>query len=398
MRGIVPPRFRAMSNNLEPSPSNSVQLNGFAPAAGSSSGVTSSSPPVAAVVSVLSASSTPDAVAATASGGGAPTDPAAATTTTTVPAKRAAKKRGPKNGGGSAGRGGGGGGASSASPPASFSEGDAGGLSEDAALRPLPDVGPGFEPMGLPQIRFRLGSLLERLPRELPDAPPPSSADRGVVATAGVSPAGGEDDTRAQVRSFASALQIAIEEYNLLLSLVSSATYHWGVDRSGASQQNLSVMSAELQQCQDVIANVVSSRLSNVLCPAVDIMVGEIEIIKGGVVGSEEDGVGEMDASSPDEGAAPPAKRRKLPDDEDRPTPTAAAGGGGGNERRINRYIRPLVDPSYVHLCDCILARNAAMIRHTVATSIHTAQRVIGDYLNAMKKDTSHEAGKGGYY
>ena len=380
-----------MNNHLEPSPSTSVQLNGFAPAAAAASGVASSSPPAAAlVVSVVSLSSTPDAVA--------PTGPAAAatTSTTTAPAKRAAKKRGPKNG---VSAGGGGGGGASASPPASFSEGDAGGLSEDTALRPLPDVGPGFEPMGLPQIRFRLGGLLEKLPRDLPDAPPPSSVDRGVVATAGVSPAGGEDDTRAQVRSFASALQIAIEEYNLLLSLVSSATYHWGVDRSGASQQNLSVMSAELQQCQDVIANVVSSRLSNVLCPAVDIMVGEIETVKGGGVGGgEEDGVGETNAPLPDQATAPPAKRRKLPDDEDRPPPTAGSGGRGGNERRINRYIRPLVDPSYVHLCDCILARNAAMIRHTVATSIHTAQRVIGDYLNAMKKDTSHETGKGGYY
>ena len=382
-----------MNNHLEPSPSTSVQLNGFAPAAAAASGVASSSPPAAAVVvSVVSLSSTPDAVA--------PTGPAAAATTTTAtaPAKRAAKKRGPKKG---VSAGGGGGGGASASPPASSSEGDAGGLSEDTALRPLPDVGPGFEPMGLPQIRFRLGGLLEKLPRDLPDAPPPSSADRGVVATAGVSPAGVEGtDPRAQVRSFASALQIAIEEYNLLLSLVSSATYHWGVDRSGASQQNLSVMSAELQQCQDVISSVVSSRLSNVLCPAVDIMVGEIETVKGGGAGGgEEDGVGETDAPSTTEAAAPPAKRRKLPDDEDRPTPTAGGGGGWrGNERRINRYIRPLVDPSYVHLCDCILARNAAMIRHTVATSIHTAQRVIGDYLNAMKKDTSHEAGKGGYY
>lgn len=381
-----------MNNHLEPSPSTSVQLNGFAPAAAAASGVARSSPPAAAVVvSVVSLSSTPDAVA--------PTGPAAAatTSTTTAPAKRAAKKRGPKNG---VSAGGGGGGGASASPPASFSEGDAGGLSEDTALRPLPDVGPGFEPMGLPQIRFRLGGLLEKLPRNLPDAPPPSSADRGVVATAGVSPAGVEgNDPRAQVRSFASDLQIAIEEYNLLLSLVSSATYHWGVDRSGASQQNLSVMSAELQQCQDVISSVVSSRLSNVLCPAVDIMVGEIETVKGGGVGGgEEDGVGETNVPLPDQATAPPAKRRKLPDDEDRPPPTASSGGRGGNERRINRYIRPLVDPSYVHLCDCILARNAAMIRHTVATSIHTAQRVIGDYLNAMKKDTSHETGKGGYY
>ena len=68
------------------------------------------------------------------------------------------------------------------------------------------------------------------------------------------------------------------------------------------------------------------------------------------------------------------------------------------NEQRINHYTRPLVDPSYVHLCHQILARNSSMIRYTVATCIHTAQRVIGDYLHAMKKDMGHEVGKGGYY
>lgn len=56
-------------------------------------------------------------------------------------------------------------------------------------------------------------------------------------------------------------------------------------------------------------------------------------------------------------------------------------------ERRINHYIRAQVDPSYVHLSHVILARNASMIRHTVATSIYTAQKVIKDYMKAMKKD-----------
>ena len=143
-------------------------------------------------------------------------------------------------------------------------------------------------------------------------------------------------------------------------------------------------MSAELQQCQDVISNVVSARLSNVLCPAVDVMIGEVEIVKA----RNEDNIGEGEKRIP-------SKKRKL--NEDR-LDTTTSTSNTQNERRINHYTRPLVDPSYVHLCHCILARNAPLIRHTVATSIHTAQRVIGDYLNAMKKDSSHEAGKGGYY
>jgi hypothetical protein len=68
-----------------------------------------------------------------------------------------------------------------------------------------------------------------------------------------------------QIISFASQLQQTIENYNLLLSLVSSVTYKWGVDRSGASQQNLGVMVSILQQCQEMILSSVSGRLSP--CP-----------------------------------------------------------------------------------------------------------------------------------
>ena len=295
--------------------------------------------------------------------------PAMATTTTAPPTKqRTAKKRSSKN-----------------VTPASSSEGVD--YTEDAALRPLSEIGSeDFEPMGLPQINFRIGDLLDKLPKDLPSPPPLATNHYSDIDIVVARPTYGVDhkDPRASVLSFASALQVVIEEYNLLLSLVSSATYRWGVDRSGSSQQNLSVMNSELQQCQDVIASVVSSRLSNVLCPAKDIMVGEVEIVKndsGGENGHELDG--EVVGSG---------KKRKLSCNSDRQS------GYGSGERRINHYIRPLVDPTYVQLCDTILARNAEMIRHAVATSIHTAKRVIGDYLNAMKKDTSHDVGKGGYY
>ena len=103
----------------------------------------------------------------------------------------------------------------------------------------------------------------------------------------------------------------------------------------------------------------------------------------------------EMDASV--SATAPAAKRIKLNDDRLQSN-NSNNNNARQNERRINHYTRPLVDPSYVHLCHCILARNAPLIRHAVATSIHTAHRVIGDYMKAMKKDTSHDAGKGGYY
>lgn len=328
-------------------------LDGFAPAVGSgaAAGVGGGSSSIA----VASKSKTADGVGTTtiaAGGGGGAGSNAAAEAK--KPAPRTTKKRASKKGAGATG---------------TSAENNDSKQVDETVIRSLPTIGPDFEPMTLPQIQLRLKSLVEKLPQDLPAVPPDHE------------PVDDNLQLYSPIKDFASVLQTTIEEYNLLLSLVSSATYKWGVDRSGASQQNLSVMSAELQQCQDVISNVVSARLSNVLCPAVDVMIGEVEIVK-----ASQDNIGEGEKAS---------KKRKLNEDRLAANNTS---NNTQNERRINHYTRPLVDPGYVHLCHCILARNAPLIRHTVATSIHTAQRVIGDYLNAMKKDSSHEAGKGGYY
>ena len=401
--------------------SSSVQLDGFAPATGSGAGSSS-----VATIASSAAAPAPSAAGGGGVGGGGgagaglSSNSAATTTTTTAVAAAAAavaattttsvvattqtkraKKRGAQQGVG--GGGGGGGGATSTSTTAarastSVEDYD---LSEETVLRPLSDIGLNFEPITLPQIQLRLKNLLEQLPKDLPEVPPNELTTSDTNKNNATSSSDG--DLYTTIKSFASTLQITIEEYNLLISLVSSATYKWGVDRSGASQQNLAVMSAELQQCQDVISNVVSARLSNVLCPAVDVLIGEVEVVRGGVGGGETnasssigDGQAmEMDASV--SATAPAAKRIKLNDDRLQSN-NSNNNNARQNERRINHYTRPLVDPSYVHLCHCILARNAPLIRHAVATSIHTAHRVIGDYMKAMKKDTSHDAGKGGYY
>mmetsp|Transcript_20215 Transcript_20215/g.36539 ORF Transcript_20215/g.36539 Transcript_20215/m.36539 type:complete len:348 (-) Transcript_20215:209-1252(-) len=347
-----------MDNN-EGKPPPAVKLDGFAPAAGSgATGSSSLTTAVSASASAGVASAASAAAAAAGGGAGAGTASIAAPSAKKpATAKRAYKKK-PKKG---------------AAASAASSENSNDNDTEETVLRPLSDVGSNFSPLSLPQIQLRLKSLLDTLPKDLPEIPPAYNVNDAVAIHA---------LQHAPIKSFASTLQVTIEEYNLLLSLVSCATYRWGVDRSGASQQNLSVVSAELQQCQDVISNVVSARLSNVLCPAVDVMIGEVEIVRDGENGEE----------TP---IKTPAKKRKLNKDK---LSTATSSRTNNNERRINHWARPLVDPSYVHLCHCILARNAPLIRHTVATSIYTAQKVIGDYLNAMKKDSSHEPGKGGYY
>ena len=237
--------------------------------------------------------------------------------------------------------------------------------------------------MSLSQIQLRIKLLLDKLPSALPEVPPDYINPDETI----------HNNNNQQsslyhppIKAFASALQTTIEEYNLLLSLVSSATYQWGVDRSGASQQNLSVMNSELQQCQEVITSVVSGRLSNVLCPAVDVLVGRVEVVKEGNNGGEENGSSskkrKLDTSSATTTSYNATTDRLLGT-----TTTINSKTTTTNEQRINHYTRPLVDPSYVHLCHQIVARNGEMLRYTLATCIHTAQRVIGDYLEVMKKD-----------
>ena len=235
----------------------------------------------------------------------------------------------------------------------------------------LPPLGPAFRPCTLPELQSRLRSLRNELPEEVPAIPAHDD----------------DTDSHAPIKQFASQLQVVIEQFNLLLSLVSSATYKWGVDRSGASQQNLGVMVSELQQCQEMISSGVSGRLSNVLCPAVDVLVGEVEI--------QREGAGSIGDNNDDAMSEEPSKKRKL-NNNDNNNSSAAPSIQQHNlpirERRINHYIRAQVDPSYVHLSHVILARNAEMIRHTVATSIFTAEKVISDYLKAMKKDVGHSS------
>jgi len=335
-----------------------------------------------------------------------------------------------------------------------------------SADRPL-EVGPDFKPLTLHEIQARIQALMDRLPTELPAIPEERMIQFGDVSSekrefriSNMGVGSSNDDLKIEggdvsaktdsngesnninknnntssskpqedcytthypaIHSFASNLQTTVESFNLLLSLVSSATYQWGVDRSGASQQNLAVMSSELQQCQEVISSVVSSRLSNVLCPSVDVLVGKVEIVReGGFAGDEELGNCHGDGGSNnvlgesvhDSAKSHVAKKRKLNDDNDNHNnENCSSGNNHGNEAttkhnrshsqqtketRINHYTRPYVDPNYVHLCHVILARNAPMIRHVIASCLHSAQKVIGDYLTAAKKDVNHsESGRG---
>lgn len=160
------------------------------------------------------------------------------------------------------------------------------------------------------------------------------------------------------VREWASRMQIVLEELGLLLCCVSTATYRWGTDRSGAADQNLSLLNEELNSTQDQIASRVTPRLRNVLTPVVDLVVDETVTTKH----------------------KRPVENGEKDEEEE-------------VEVKKNVFTRHLEDPDFVHLCYEILARNAPMMQLVVVSNFQKMIQCIGDYLAAQKNDSEHHRG-----
>lgn len=186
-----------------------------------------------------------------------------------------------------------------------------------------------FKPYNLHQIEIAISKLSDRIPS---------------VPETGIDP-----DDKEQVRSWALSMQAIIEEFNLLLTCISAATYKWGSDRTGAADQNLSLLSNELGNAQEQISSSVTSRLTNVLAPVVELVTKEtiVKKVKAEATGEE-------------------------------------------YESRVNTFSREENDPNFIHLCHVILCRNAVMLRHVVLTNFHKVEQCIKDYLKATKKDGNH--------
>jgi hypothetical protein len=149
------------------------------------------------------------------------------------------------------------------------------------------------------------------------------------------------------ILDWAATLQAVLEEFNLLVCCVATATYTWGTDRSGAADQNLSLLSGELGSSQEQISSTVTPRLTNVLAPVVDLVIGK----------------------------------------------TVTTKNEKGEEVKENHFIRKLVDPDFVSLCHRILARNARLLRQVVLSNFHKLLKCLKDYLKAQKNDTQHSRG-----
>jgi hypothetical protein len=192
-----------------------------------------------------------------------------------------------------------------------------------------------FEPLTLSEIKSSIENLSTRIP---------------TIPSSGLDP-----NNHDQVREWALSMQAIIEEFNLLLTCIATATYKWGTDRTGAADQNLALLSNELANSQEQISASVTQRLTNVLAPVVELVTKETIV-------------------------------KKVKDEKT----------GEEYERRINHFTREDNDPNFIHLCNLILCRNAVMLRHVVLTNFHKVGKCIQDYLTATKKDGNH--GRSAFY
>jgi hypothetical protein len=235
------------------------------------------------------------------------------------------------------------------------------------------DVLASFEPLTLEDIRSRLESLCERIP----DVPANQFAAAPLQEEAGTSdedatikPENGNHNHSNQnkncssnldetlVRNWATQLQAVLEEFNLLVCCVATASYKWGTERSGAADQNLTLLSGELASSQEQLSSAVTPRLTNVLAPLVDLVVEKTITIK----------------------PAATATPNKNTTTNDAATTT---------EIKEHFFTRKVVDPEFVQLCHVILARNAPLLRHVVLSNFHKLLHALKDYLQAQKSDSN---------
>jgi hypothetical protein len=205
-----------------------------------------------------------------------------------------------------------------------------------------------FTMMTLEDIRTRIHSLCLRVP-VIPEGNFGNFAAQETngemtASTSTTKPAIDESLTR----EWAAQMQVVLEEFDLLACCVATATYRWGTDRSGAADQNLSILRCEMAESQNQISSTVTPRLSNVLDPDVALVVTK-------TVTSKDDAT--------------------------------------GVETKENQFTRILADPDCLSLRHTILARNAPLLKQVVLSNFHKVVNAVNDYLLAQTNDTQHSRG-----
>jgi hypothetical protein len=197
-----------------------------------------------------------------------------------------------------------------------------------------------FSMLTLENIQAQIEALCDRVP-------PIPEGNFGITSESSGNTSLSSTIDEALTKEWAAQLQAILEEFNLCLCCVATATYKWGTDRSGAADQNLNLLCGEMTASQDQISSSVTPRLTNILAPVVDL------VIEKTITTSKHEGL----------------------------------------EVKENHFSPKLVDPDFLSLCHRILARNAHMLRQVVLSNFHKTVNALKDYLTAQKNDTQHSRG-----
>lgn len=234
-----------------------------------------------------------------------------------------------------------------------------------------------FQPLTLEDIRSRIQSLCERIPA-IPNGQFKSLALRQGTTTTTTNDDEEVVNDEILVKSFATQLQIVLEEFELLACCINMATYQWGTERSGASDQNLSLLKGEWSSTQQQIASMVTPSLVYFLHPDLDLVVEKTTTTTTTTTSSSDtnttqqlhkhnNGNGNIDHNNDN-------------DKKEQSTTTL--------EIRENHYTRKVVNTDYLQFCLLSLARNAPLLRHVVLSNFHKLGKAIQDYLQAQKSES----------
>lgn len=212
-----------------------------------------------------------------------------------------------------------------------------------------------YTPLSLQDIYDRIAELCQKLPMVpedgfvLQDSTKPVSngtAEPPIVTSLAV-PASSNSTQydHVAIKVWATSVQCVLEEFALLSACISPATYVWGTDRSGAADQNLTLLSNELMRTQEQISARVTPRLNDVLAPVVTLITTKTVTTK-------------QDAS----------------------------------EIKQSYYATTFEDPDYVNWCFSMLARNAILMRQVVLANFDKLLEALRDFTVAQHSDSQHDS------
>jgi glucan-binding YG repeat protein len=274
-----------------------------------------------------------------------------------------------------------------------------------------------FEPLTLEDIQSRIQSLCERIPA-IPDAgggpvkKEATSPQQPGATTDNDDNDNDDNDTRPGnnknkttnknnvsdddhhqrmnetrvIFRFATQLQIVLEEFELLSCCINMATYQWGTERSGAADQNLSLLKGEWNSTMQQISSMVSPSLHYLLNPDVELVVEKTTVSTTTTTTTTtpqpQQQQQQLNHKNHNHHHKNHNNNNNDQEEEEQSRTTLQ------EETRQNHYTHKVVNTGYVQFCHDSVARNAPLLRHVVLSNFHKLIKAIQDYVQAQKSDS----------